>query len=62
MKFSVAAIPLFALIAAALPSEVIRRGANDGTVDLIGELEGFRSNFYTINGHKTIGTFKPSPL
>ncbi|KAB8068806.1 lysozyme-like domain-containing protein [Aspergillus leporis] len=55
MKFSVAAIPLFALIAAALPSEVIRRGANDGTVDLIGELEGFRSNFYTINGHKTIG-------
>lgn len=29
--------------------------ANDATVKMLKGLEGFRANFYDINGHKTIG-------
>ncbi|KAA8652856.1 hypothetical protein EYZ11_007594 [Aspergillus tanneri] len=48
-----ALVSLFAL-ASALPS-LERRGINDAAVELIGELEGFRPDFYYINGHKTVG-------
>ena len=39
-------------------SEIVARTAakvNDASLSLIEELEGFRANFYTIDGHKTIG-------
>ncbi|KAE8415188.1 lysozyme-like domain-containing protein [Aspergillus pseudocaelatus] len=55
MKFSIAAISLFALSALALPATVVRRGTSAATVGLIGEVEGFRADFYVIEGHKTIG-------
>ncbi|OGM44208.1 hypothetical protein ABOM_007693 [Aspergillus bombycis] len=55
MKFPIAAISLFALSAVALPAAVVRRGASAATVSLIGEVEGFRADFYDMMGHKTIG-------
>lgn len=55
MKFSIAAIALFTLSAVALPATVVRRGASAATVSLIGEVEGFRADFYDMMGHKTIG-------
>ncbi|KNG91411.1 hypothetical protein ANOM_000488 [Aspergillus nomiae NRRL 13137] len=55
MKFSIAAISLVALGAMALPAAVVRRGASAATVGLIGEVEGFRADFYDMMGHKTIG-------
>ncbi len=30
-------------------------GANEATLELIGQLEGWSANYYYINGHKTIG-------
>ncbi|KAE8380340.1 lysozyme-like domain-containing protein [Aspergillus bertholletiae] len=55
MKFSIAAISLFALSAVALPAGVVRRGASAATVSLISDAEGFRADYYEIMGHKTIG-------
>lgn len=61
MKFTTAVVALFAACAMALPTEVEKRAAvNAGGLDLIGELEGFRANFYTDTvGHKAIGKFTP---
>lgn len=56
MKTAYVLMPVLALGAAAAAVE--RRNAaaiNSGALSLIEGLEGFRSNFYTINGHKTIG-------
>ncbi|KAF9892076.1 hypothetical protein FE257_002482 [Aspergillus nanangensis] len=55
MKLSIAISSLLALNVAALPSKLLRRGINNAAVQLIGSLEGFSSDFYYINGHKTIG-------
>ncbi|KAI9930761.1 hypothetical protein ASPWEDRAFT_39645 [Aspergillus wentii DTO 134E9] len=51
------AIASLVAMAAALPSNLETRstGINQDAVELIGSLEGFRSDFYTINGHKTVG-------
>lgn len=59
MKFTTAVVALFAAAAVALPTEVEKRASvNNGALDLIGELEGFRANFYTDTvGHKAIGEF-----
>jgi hypothetical protein len=60
MKFSSVPLALFAASTVALPTtEVEKRAAvNSGALDLIGELEGFRSNFYTDTvGHQAIGRF-----
>ena len=57
MKFSIASISLFMLSALALPATVVRRGTSAATVGLIGEVEGFRADYYVIEGHKTIGMF-----
>lgn len=60
MKFTYAALSLLALGVSAAPSANIEaRNAspiNTATIDLIESLEGFRADFYYINGHKTIGT------
>ncbi|KAH8432092.1 lysozyme [Aspergillus melleus] len=45
---------LFAL-ATALPVAIQQRGIMRAAVELIGHLEGFRGNFYWIQGHKTVG-------
>jgi hypothetical protein len=59
MKFTYAVLPLLALGASAAPSVKIEaRNAspiNAGAISLIEGLEGFRADFYYINGHKTIG-------
>ena len=58
MKFSAAFLSLFALSAMAAPSSLQDRNAapiDSGAVSLIEGLEGFRANFYEINGHKTVG-------
>ncbi|KAL5363318.1 lysozyme-like domain-containing protein [Aspergillus floccosus] len=55
MKISIALASIFALQAAALPGKLLRRGISDAAVELIGSLEGFRPDFYYINGHKTVG-------
>ncbi|KAN0069726.1 glycoside hydrolase family 24 protein [Elaphomyces granulatus] len=58
MKFSAAFLSLFALSAMAAPSSLQDRNAapiDSGAVSLIEGLEGFRANFYEINGHQTIG-------
>ncbi|KAJ5183822.1 hypothetical protein N7492_001438 [Penicillium capsulatum] len=63
MKFTTAVVALFAASAMALPTESVetaevekRAAVNDGTLELIGSLEGFRPNFYTDTvGHKAIG-------
>jgi hypothetical protein len=59
MKFSYAVLALLALGVSAAPSATLEaRNAspiNEGAIELIESLEGFRANFYYINGHKTIG-------
>lgn len=55
MKFITTLASLFALQAAALPGKLFRRGISNSAVELIGSLEGFESDFYYINGHKTVG-------
>lgn len=58
MKFYSAAVALFAAGAIALPTTEVEKRAsvNSGALELIGELEGFRSNFYTDTvGHQAIG-------
>ena len=59
MKFSYTVLPLLALGVSAAPSTAIEaRNAspiNAGAISLIESLEGFRADFYYINGHKTIG-------
>lgn len=59
MKFSYTVLPLLALGVSAAPSTTIEaRNAspiNAGAISLIESLEGFRADFYYINGHKTIG-------
>ncbi|KAJ5818839.1 hypothetical protein N7474_004430 [Penicillium riverlandense] len=48
MKFSTSVLALFALSAAAVPHIKVKRAAvNQGALDLIAHLEGFRANFYT---------------
>ncbi|MCJ1326126.1 hypothetical protein MMC10_002790 [Thelotrema lepadinum] len=60
MKVNAALLSAFALGATAIPTSQIleKRVAapvNTGGINLIESLEGFKPNFYTINGHKTIG-------
>ncbi|KIM95188.1 glycoside hydrolase family 24 protein [Oidiodendron maius Zn] len=59
MKFSYTVLPLLALGVSAAPSTAIEaRNAspiNAGAISLIESLEGFRADFYYINGHETIG-------
>lgn len=57
MKISAALASILALQAAALPGKLLRRGISDAAVELIGSLEGFRPDFYYINGHKTVGAY-----
>jgi lysozyme len=58
MKFSAAFLSLFVLSVMAAPSNLEGRNAapiESSAVDLIESLEGFRANYYYINGHQTIG-------
>jgi hypothetical protein len=59
MKFTYTILPLLALGVSAAPSTTLeaRNAApiNTGAINLIESLEGFRADFYYINGHKTIG-------
>lgn len=55
-------VALFSVLslAAALPAAIQQRGIIRAAVELIGHLEGFRGNFYWIEGHKTVGMFTSS--
>ncbi|MCJ1350613.1 MAG: hypothetical protein MMC33_000594 [Icmadophila ericetorum] len=58
MKLTHALVPLLGLSAYASPHALVKRAAapiNAGAIALIEGLEGFRPNFYTINGDQTIG-------
>ncbi|KAL4891462.1 hypothetical protein BDV59DRAFT_203382 [Aspergillus ambiguus] len=58
MKVSSTFVCIFAFQAMALPGKLFRRGISDAAVELIGSLEGFRPDFYYINGHKTVGKLR----
>lgn len=57
MKFTPAIVALWAVTAVAIP-HVKRAAVNAGTLNLIGDLEGFKQNFYTDSvGHTAIGRY-----
>ena len=58
MKLTTTAVISLCAVGVVAVPHVKRAAVNEGTLDLIGDLEGFKKNFYTDSvGHTAIGKF-----